>query len=100
MKTAMEQVEALCYKLHMMGVPIDGPVSIYWDNHSVFKNASRLESGCNKKHNSIAYHHTHEAQVAEAIRVAWESGELNLSDLFMKLLPGPHLHDLMNRILY
>jgi hypothetical protein len=66
MKTAVEQVEALCYKLRMMGVPIDGPASIYCDNQSVFKNASRPESVCNKKHNSIAYHGTREAQAAEA----------------------------------
>jgi hypothetical protein len=100
MKTAVEQVEALRYKLRMMGVPIDGPASIYCDNQSVFKNASRPESVCNKKHNSCAYRCTHEVQAAETTRVAWESGELNLSHLFMKLLPGPCLHDLMNRILY
>jgi hypothetical protein len=100
MKTAVEQVEALCYKLRMMGVPIDDPASIYCDNQSVFKNALRPESVCNKKHNSIAYHRTREAQAAETVRVAWESGELNLSDLFTKLLPGPRFHDLMNRILY
>jgi hypothetical protein len=40
MKTAVEQVEALRYELHMMGVPIDGPASIYCDNQSVFKNTS------------------------------------------------------------
>jgi hypothetical protein len=94
MKTAVEQVEALCYMLRMMGVPIDGPASIYCDNQLVFKNASRPESMCNKKLNSIAYHHTREAQAAETVHMAWESGESNLSDLFTKLLPGPHLHDL------
>jgi hypothetical protein len=100
MKTAVEHFEALRYELRMMGVPIDGPTSIYCDNQLVFKNASRPESVCNKKHNSIAYHRTREAQAAETVCVAWESGEINLSDVFTKLLPGPRLYDLTNRILY
>jgi hypothetical protein len=100
MKTAVEQVEALRYKVRMMGAPIDGPASIYCDNQLVFKSVLRPESVCNKKHNSIAYHHAREAQAAGTVRVAWESGELNLSNLFTKLLPGPSLHDLTNRILY
>jgi hypothetical protein len=27
MKTANEQIEAFCYKLHMMGIPIEGPAN-------------------------------------------------------------------------
>jgi hypothetical protein len=49
MNTTVEQVEALHYKLHMMGVPIYGPASIYCDTQSVFKNVSQPESACNKK---------------------------------------------------
>jgi hypothetical protein len=100
MKTAIEQVEALRYKLRMMGIPLAGPCRVLCDNESVFKNSSRPESVCNKKHNSIAYHRTREAQAAETVRIAWEAGDSNLSDLFTKLLPGPRLQNLTGQILY
>jgi hypothetical protein len=58
MKAAVDQIEALCYKLRMMGVPISGLASIYCDNESVFKNCAFPESTIKKKHNAIAYHRT------------------------------------------
>ena len=62
MKTAIEQIEALCYKLRMMGIPIEGPANVFCDNEAVFKNSAFPESTVKKKHNSIAYHRTREAQ--------------------------------------
>jgi hypothetical protein len=100
MKTAIEQVEALRYKLRMMGIPLDGPTSIFCDNESVFKNATRPESVLQKKHNSIAYHRTREAQAAGTVRIAWESGETNLADLLTKSLPGPRLRMLIKHVLW
>jgi hypothetical protein len=55
MKTAIEQVESLRYKLRMMGVPINGPTSVYTDNQSVFKNATSPQSVIKKRYNLIAY---------------------------------------------
>ena len=100
MKTAVEQVEALRYKLRMMGVPVDGPTSVFCDNESVFKNSTRPESTLKKKHNAIAYHRTREAIAAGIIRVAWEDGRFNLADVLTKLMPGPKLRDLVSCILY
>ena len=40
MKTAVEMIEALRYKLRMFGVLLDGPASIFCDNEAVFKNTS------------------------------------------------------------
>jgi hypothetical protein len=100
MKIAIEQVEALRYKLRMMGIPIAGPCNVFCDNRSVFDNSTKPESVCNKKHNSIAYHRTREAQAAGTVRLAWESGETNCSDLFTKLLPGPRLQTITGMILY
>jgi hypothetical protein len=100
MKTAVEQVEALRYKLRMMGVEIDGPANVYCDNEAVFKNSTFPESVIKKKHNSIAYHRTREAQASGTIRVAWESGETNIADLLTKLLPGPRLRDLIRMVLW
>ena len=37
MKTTVEMIEALKYKLRMFGVPIDGPANIFCDNEAVYK---------------------------------------------------------------
>ena len=99
MKTAVEQVEALRYKLRMMGVPTDGPTNVFCDNESVFKNSTKPESVLKKKHNAIAYHRTREAIAANIIRIAWEDGRFNLADVLTKLLPGPKLRELVSYIL-
>jgi hypothetical protein len=100
MKTAVEQVEGLRYKLRMMGVPLDGETNVFCDNESVFKNASVPESTLKKKHNAIAYHRTREAQAAGIVRIAWEPGQTNLADLLTKLLARPRLQELIQYVLY
>ena len=58
MKTCLEEISALRYKLRMFDIPIDMPVSVLCDNKSVVDNSTTLSSKLNKKHNSIAYHAT------------------------------------------
>ncbi|KAL7557771.1 hypothetical protein ACA910_020288 [Epithemia clementina (nom. ined.)] len=93
-------VEAFHYKLRMMGIPIDGETNVFCDNKSVFKNATQPESTLKKKHNVIAYHCTHEAQAAGIVHIVWEEGETNLADILTKLLPGPRLRFLAQRIMW
>jgi hypothetical protein len=100
MKTAIEQCEALRYKLRMMGIPVDGATNVFCDNESVFKNASKPESTLKKKHNAIAYHRTREAIAAGIVRLAWEDGRFNIADILTKLMPGPKLKALISSILY
>jgi hypothetical protein len=100
LKTAVEQIEALRYKLRMMGIPIEGPANVYCDNEAVFKNSTFPESTIKKKHNSIAYHRTREAQASGTVRIAWEPGETNYADLLTKLLPGPRLRELIRFVLW
>jgi hypothetical protein len=100
MKTAVEQVEALRYKLRMMGVPLEGSADIYCDNESVFKNATIPESVLQKKHNSIAYHRTREAQAAKTIRIAWIPGSENWADVLTKSLPNPTMHKLCRNFMW
>jgi hypothetical protein len=100
MKTAIEQVEALRYKLRMMGIPIDGPTNVFCDNESVFKNSTHPESTLKKKHNAIAYHRTREAIAASIVRIAWEDGRFNIADVLTKLMAGPKLRELISNILY
>ena len=100
LKTAVEMVEGMNYKLRMMGVPLDGPANVFCDNESVVKNSTKPESTLKKRHNAIAYHRCREAQAAGIIRIAFENGETNLADLFTKLLPGPRLRQLVRMVLW
>jgi hypothetical protein len=56
LKTAVELIEAMRYKLRMFGIPLTGPASIYCGNDSVVNNTTKPESTLKKKHNAIAYH--------------------------------------------
>ena len=100
MKTALEQIEALRYKLRMFGVPLEGPTNIFCDNESVFKNASIPDSTLKKIHTSICYHRSREAVVAGTVWVAKEGTTMNLSDLFTKPLPEPRRMFLLDRFTY
>jgi len=53
---ATELINGLCYKLCMLGVPLDGPANILVDNDSIIKNTTIPESVLQKKHNAICYH--------------------------------------------
>ena len=71
----------------MMGVPLDGEMNVFCNNESVFKSSMLPESTLKKKHNSIAYHCTHETQAANIVCIAWEKSNMNRADLLTKLLP-------------
>lgn len=43
-KHCMEALSGLCYKLHMIGVPMDGLLLIYGNNMSVIHNTQRPEA--------------------------------------------------------
>jgi hypothetical protein len=84
MKTAVELVEGLRYKLRMMGVPLEGPAFVRADNMSVVNNTSRPESQLKKKSNSIAYHYVREKVAAGVILVSHEDTKSNLADMLTK----------------
>ena len=84
----------------MMGIPVNGPTSVFCDNESVVKNSTAQETMLKKRHNAITYHRAREAQAAGIIRVAWESGDTQIGDLLTKLMPGPRLKDLIGYVLW
>ena len=49
MKHGVETLRVICYKLRMMGVPIEGPSFIYGGNISVIYNTSRPDCVLSKK---------------------------------------------------
>jgi hypothetical protein len=100
MQVAVEMIEGLCYKLRMFSIPIDGPTDILCDNQSVVTSSSVPESVLSKKHNSICYHHVHEACAAGTVLIAKEDTATNLSDIFTKALLTLQRKFLLSRILY
>ncbi len=100
MRIGIEMIEGLRYKLRMMGVPLDGPTSVFCDNNAVVINSTHTESMLKKKHAAINYHRTREAIAAGTIRVAKEGTATNLADILTKLLNGPTLTAIISRILW
>ena len=92
MKTAIEMIEGLKYKLRMFGVPISGPARIFCDNESVVINSSHLKSPIKKKHCSIAYHRIRKAIAGGKQLVSFEGTASNLADLLTKLLSLSLIH--------
>ena len=100
MKTGVELIEGLRYKLRMMGVPLDGHAHVKADNLSVVKNSSMPESTLKKKSNSIAFHYVRERSAADVIRVSYEPTESNLADMLTKIQPGPVRKKFAEMVLY
>ena len=91
MKTAVELVEGVRYKLRMMGVKLDRPCHIKGDNMSVIHNCSNPASQLKKKSNSIAYHYVRERCSGKhpVGRISWVPTAENRSDMLTKSQPGP-----------
>ena len=100
MKTAVEQVESLWYKLRMFGVPLEGPTNMFCDNEAVFKNASIPDSTLKKKHTSICYHRCRKAVASRTVRVGKEGTLTNLSDLFTKPMPQAKHEAILDHFTY
>ena len=100
MKTGVELVEGLRYKLRMMGIPIDGPCHIKADNLSVVRNSSQPESTLKKKSNSIAFHYVRERAAARVISVQYEPSETNLADMLTKIQLGSKRLELAHKVLF
>ena len=100
LKTAVELIEGLRYKLRMFGVPIEGPANVYCDNSAVHGAVSDAVARLTKKHHSIAFHRCREAVAAETIRVAKEGTFTNLADLFTKLMARVTRDGLLDKFTY
>jgi hypothetical protein len=91
-RIATELAMEMRYKLRMLGVPIDGAVTMYGDNMSVIQSTSAPSSILKKKHNAIAWHHLREAVASGVIDLLHVRSELNLSDALTKGL-GPIIYE-------
>ena len=100
LKTVTESVQALRYKLRMMGVPIDGPAHVRCDNMSVVNNTSVPASTLKKKNNAIAYHFVRENVAMDVLEVHYQESKGNLADCLTKVQAGPVRQRLVQEILW
>jgi hypothetical protein len=100
MKHGIEMLRGLKYKIHMMGIPLSGPMSIYGDNKSQVTNSSRPESTLKKKCNSICYHAIRESvaiAMGETLLIHIRNGE-NLADFLTKTTSGAKRRKLVSGV--
>ena len=100
LKTAVEIIEGMRYKLQMLGVPLDGETRILCDNQSVVKNSTFPESVLRKKHCSIAYHLVRENVASGRTLIYWENTKSNLADLFTKVMTRDRRSELIRGMMF
>ena len=100
MKTAMEYIRGLRYKLRMMGIPLAGPAYVYGDNMYVIHNTTSPESTLKKKHNSIAYHFVREGVARGEWIITYVKSKDNLADILTKTLPQPAREFLLRKFMH
>jgi hypothetical protein len=100
MRIVVDMLESLRYKLHIFGVPIDGPANVFCDNKSIVTNSTIPTSTLKKKHNSITYHHVREAVAGGILRIAKVASKQNLADILTKPLGGHDLKTMIQMILW
>jgi hypothetical protein len=86
LKTAVDMIESLRYKLRMLGTPVNSSTNVFCDNKSVITNSTTPTSQLKKKHNSTAYHNVREAVAATIVRIAKVQLNENMADLLTKPL--------------
>ena len=87
-RTGLGIVKDLRYKLRMMGVPIDGPTTVFGDNKTAVNGISIPEAKLAKKHLGICYHATREASAAGIWEVGFTQGKHNIANCLTKILSG------------
>ena len=67
-----------------LGIDLEGPTLVLFDNVSVVLNISVPSSVLKKKHNAIAYHRGRAAIAAKVMRFGYIKSEENVSDILTK----------------
>ena len=96
MRIGIEALMDICYKLRMMGLPVEETSTLLCDNNSVITNTQLPSSNLKKKHNSVAFHRCREAVAAGFVRTAHIRSEQNPSDILTKP-KGPSDHYMLTK---
>ena len=83
-KTATEQAMATRITLRYLGVPVEGPTTMFGDNTSVVTSSTVPHSPLKKRHHALAYHLVREAVAAGVIQFHHMPGSQNPADILTK----------------
>ncbi len=100
MKTGIEALHGIPYKLLMMDIPIDGPTHIYGDSMSVINNTLKPGSVLKKKNNAVCHHTVRESVAMGESLTAHIDGDENPADLLTKVICGGNRRYIVNNILH
>ena len=99
-RVATELVMQIRYQLRMLGVPIDGPATMFIDNNSVVLNCSTSSSILKKKHLSLAYNRVCEACAVKILNIHYVKSSSYYADVLTKPLGGPEFYSLVKPHLF
>ena len=88
LRVGCETNNGLRYKVRMMGVPMEGPTNVYYDNEAIISNSNMTEPTLKKNHLSVCYHKTRECYAKGAVCISYKPTETNLADVCIKILIG------------
>ena len=88
MNQATEYVKGFCYKLRMMGIPVEDPTFIFGDNQSVLANTTMPEAMLKTKMQIITYDFVQEVCARDEWWTAYISTHKNFADMLTKPLPS------------
>ena len=83
-RQSVEQIIDLCYTLHILGIPIDGPSWMFGDNKSVVTSSTLSHSTLIKCWNALSYHKVHKAIVSGIVHFEHISTNDNPPDILTK----------------
>ena len=86
LKTCVEHMIGLRFKLIMFGIKMDKKIRVLNDKKSFVDISSKLESTLKKKHRSIAYHLFRWNVAASVVRILWIEVISNIADALTKRL--------------
>ena len=96
----MELTKSLRYKIRMMGIQIDGPTSVFYDNKLVVTRKSVPTSNLSKRHLGICYQTVREVVAVAIHKILHIYGEFNTTDVLTKILTAEVKRPHIRRILY
>ncbi|KAL7472588.1 hypothetical protein ACHAXS_013574 [Conticribra weissflogii] len=100
MKTGVEALCGIRYKLRMMGIPIDGATHIYGDSMYVINNTLKPESLLKKKNNAVCYYTVCESIAMGESFTAHKNGDEISTNLLTKVLCSGERRCFVNNILH
>ncbi|KAL7447642.1 hypothetical protein ACHAXS_000040 [Conticribra weissflogii] len=99
-KTGVEALRGIRYKLFMMGIPVDGTTHLYGDIMSVTNNTWKPESILKKKNNAVCYHMVCESVAMGESLTTHINGDENPADLLTKVICSGKRRYIVNIILH